>query len=62
MDFKNLKNLTESELLLKQKELVMKLAELRSNSLLTTMEKPHLKKVYKKSLAQISTLLNTWSK
>ena len=58
MEFKKMQELSAVELNSKKREVDLKIKELLSNSALTSMEKPHLKKEYKKTIAQINTLLN----
>ena len=57
MDFKKLKDLSSAELTERRKEVEKQLSELLSKSSLSSMEKPHLKRSYKRQLAQIETLL-----
>lgn len=57
MDFKKLKELSSTELIERRKEVEKQLSELFLKSSLTSMEKPHLKRSYKRQLAQIETLL-----
>ena len=57
MDYNKLSNLGRDELLLQKDELERQLKELLLNSSLTSMEKPHLKRSLKISIAQVNGLL-----
>ena len=58
MSKQKLNDLSRDELLNKKVEVEKSLKGLISGSALSPMEKPHLKKKYKKELAQICTLLS----
>ena len=62
MDYKKYKEMSAEELREQKVQLESSLKELILNSSLTSMEKPHLKRVYKKGIAQVSTLLSKGDK
>jgi len=62
MDYKKYKEMSTAELKEQKHQLETNLKELTLNSSLTSMEKPHLKRVYKKSIAQVNTLLSKGDK
>ena len=62
MDFKKYEEMSIEELKEQKVKLEGSLKELMLNSSLTSMEKPHLKRVYKKGIAQVNTLLSKGDK
>ncbi len=58
MDFKKLSVLTKEELLSKKLDIEKQLKEELLNTSLTNMEKPHVKRELKISIAQINGLLS----
>ncbi len=57
MDYKKLQELSKNELLGQRVELEKQLKEMLLNSSLTNLEKPHMKKSLKVSIARINSIL-----
>lgn len=57
MDYKKLQELSKIELLGQRTELERQLREMLLNSSLTNLEKPHMKKSLKVSIARINSIL-----